>query len=266
MTHRRWLIAAVVASRSIASARCPTCECVAEIGVLRTPDEPKDVALNARVITGYVPDPSRKERFVLRAVGGAPVEVTAAKLHIDTYDTLVLTPAAPLAKNTDYELVLLRDTTTLPYAKLHTSDGADTTAPTWEGALHAEYVPADGCATECKWRRGPRLEISAPIPSDDRSGAELVAIWLTSGAAIDYGKPPTAYVRTREDESGGGFGGLGSPEPRFTIVLGGEGPCIRQTVALPRGARRVRVGVKVMDRAGNASAPRELDARLVATK
>ncbi|HSN27121.1 MAG TPA: hypothetical protein VLT45_12570, partial [Kofleriaceae bacterium] len=162
------------------------------------------------------------------------------------------------------ELVLLRDTNTIPYATLHTSDGADTTPPTWDGSIHAEYRRADGCETECRWRRGARLELAVPVPHDDRSGTELVAVWVSSGAAIDYRKPPTGYVNVHDDENAGGFGGLAPAEPQFTIVLGGPGPCTRQTVALPRGSKRVRIGMKVLDRAGNASAPRELETTLAA--
>jgi len=216
-----------------------------------------------------VPDPARKEQFVLRAVGGAAVAVATEKLHIDNYDTLVLTPTTPLAKNTDYELVLLRDANTIPYEKLHTSDGADSTPPTWEGALRGRYVAADPCGVECNSRRGARVEITAPIPADDRSGADLVAIWVTAGAAIDYRKPVTAYTRVKppDDNALGSFGGLGPPEPpSVTITVGGAGPCTQATVALPRGAKRIRVGMKVLDRAGNASAPREVEVKLAAAK
>lgn len=265
MTLRSWLCCALVAASATASADCPKCECIGEIGLLPQRDEPKDVALNARVITGTVPDPARKEQFVLRAVGGAPVAVAAETLHIENYDTLVLTPTTPLAKNTDYELVLLRDTHTIPYTKLHTSDGPDTTPPTWAGPLHASYARADSCDTECGARRGARVEITAPAPSDDRSGVDLVAVWVTSGAPIDYGKPAAGYVHVRvEDEGGLGMAmGLHEP-PRTTIVVGGAGPCTKETVALPRGAKRIRVGMKVLDRAGNASAPLEVETKLTA--
>lgn len=239
-----------------ASAKCGKCACVAYL-TAGDRDDPTDLALNARVRTGYVPDPAKSERFVLRAVGGAAVEVSEAKLHIDSYDTLLLTPKNPLAKNTEYELVLLRGDRQLPYFKLKTSDGSDTSAPTWEGKLAARYDAPDGCDVDCQERRAGRITISAPVPKDDRSGADLVAVWITSGAAVSYDQPASAYLAIKERNGSLGLGPLGG-EPDVTILLGGEGPCKREAIQLPLGKKQLRIGMKVFDRAGNASEPREV--------
>jgi hypothetical protein len=261
---RRWLVAAALIARE-ASADCPKCECMSYLTALDKRPEPRDVALNARFLTGTLPDLSRDEHFVLRLIGGAPVAVNAEKLHIDTWDTLVLTPTAPLAKNSDYELVLLRGADTLPYGKLHTVDVADTTPPVWTGALDAHFEPADPCSAECNLRRGARVEVTGDLPTDDRSGAELVAVWVTTGKAIDYAKPPTAHVMAHPEEEPS-FGLGASSSPKLSIVIGGPGPCTTPSVPLPRGAKRVHIGLKIYDRAGNASAPRELDVKLAAPR
>lgn len=259
--NRLWVVAALTLASADASA-CPKCECVGYFTVLRHHDEPRDVALNARVITGTVPDPARKERFVLRPTGGQPVAVTSERLHVNSYETMVLTPTAPLAPKTEYELVMLRGDNVLPYSTFVTSDGTDAAAPTWTGELQAKFVAADACSVECNDRRGARVEITAPAPADDRSGADLAAVWITSGAAIDYSKPPSGYVHAAPEDDSNSIQ-LGPPvPPHVTIVLGGPGPCTEESIALPRGAKQVRVGMKVIDRAGNASEPREIQVRL----
>jgi hypothetical protein len=262
---RLCVVAAVMLASADASAGCPKCECMSYLAALHTPEEPRDVALNARVIAGTVPDPARSEHFVLRPVGGQPIAVTSTPLHLGTHDTLVLTPTAPLAANTEYDLVMLRGENAVPYAKFVTSEGIDATAPTWTGDLVGTFVPADTCRVDCNERRGARVEITAPIPADDRSGAELVEVWVTSGARIDYTKPATANVLVNADEGTGDIA-LGAVAPHVTIVVGGAGPCKQQSIALPRGATQVRIGMKVIDRAGNASEPRELDVKLVAPR
>jgi len=253
---RAHLILVLTLASADAAAKCRECVCMGYLTAMRDPD-PTDVALNARFRTGYVPDPAKKERFVLRAVGGPPLAVSEAPMRIDTYDTLVLTPASPLAKNTEYELVLVRGELTLPYYKVKTTDGTDGSAPIWEGDLEARYQPPDGCTVGCQERRGARITITAPVPKDDRSGADLVGVWITSGASPDYEKPASAYLGIRQRDEGPGalFGGGG---PQVTLVLGGEGPCHRSALNLPAGARQLRLGMKVIDRAGNASQPREL--------
>jgi hypothetical protein len=237
-----------------AVAKCGKCDCVAYLSASDR-DDPSDVALNAKVRTGYVPDPAKSERFILRPVGGSAVAVSEAKLHVDSYDTLVLTPASPLAKNSEYELVLLRGDKSLPYFKLKTTDGVDASAPTWEGKLEASYEPPDGCDVDCQERRAGRITLYAPVPKDDRSGADLVAVWITSGAALDYDKPASAHLGIRVRSMG--LASLGG-DPQVTIVLGGGGPCKQEALKLPVGAKQLRIGMKVFDRAGNASAPREV--------
>jgi hypothetical protein len=244
-----------LASADVA-AKCNDCVCVGVLTALRDPD-PTDVALNAKVRTGYVPDPAKSEHFVLRAVGGPPLTVSETQIHIDAYDTLVLTPVSPLAKNTEYELVLLRGERTLPYAKLKTTDGTDTSAPIWEGKLEARYDPPDGCKVGCQERRGARITVTAPVPKDDRSGADLIGVWI--GASLDYDKPASGYLAIDERNTGSlGLGSLGGGEPKITLVLGGEGPCHRPNLKLPVGTKQLRIGMKLIDRAGNASLPREV--------
>lgn len=196
------------------------------------------------------------------------MSVKAENLHVDTYDTQVLTPVAPLAQDTDYELVLLRGETTVPYFTLRTSEGADTTAPTWSGPLEATFHPSDPCSADCQVRRGARVELTAPVPQDERSGADLVAVWLTAGGPIDYTKPASGYlvaaVEDEGDDLGAGLLGGPAPAPHVELLLGGDGPCKGGSIPLPAGAKRLRVGMKVLDRAGNASAPREVEVQLSA--
>ncbi len=266
MNSGLWLCAALVAVSASASAKCPDCECLSALEGVGDNVEQRDVAINARVITGTVPDTSRKERFVLRPINGEPVAVKSEKLHVDTYDTLVLSPTAPLAKNTDYELVLLRGAETIPYSRFHTTDTTDTTAPTWKGSIEAEFLPPDDCSVACSFRQGARVEITAPTPRDDRSGVEFVSVWVTDGASIDYAKPPTAHVRSMLPNDDIRDVGVGMPPTSVVIVLGGAGPCQQQSIPLPPHAKRVRVGMKAIDRAGNASAPRDVEVLLAAAK
>jgi hypothetical protein len=211
----------------------------------------QDVPTNARIParTGTRRKDEPEAPPLLRRKGGEPVPCDTATIEVDGAELVELRPRQPLAPDTDYEIVVrwFRD------EKKHsfrTGAGADDKPPEWDGILAAEYQPASSCDVSCFHRRDALIEIKVARARDERMGGEDVIydIWIgKGGAAIDYGKPPD-FLRSADgvEES---MRGLGRQEHDYLTIGGahhGGAPG-----ALPRGARKLRLGLRPRDAAGN---------------
>lgn len=258
-------IAVVLGAAPASADECGPCTCVGELRAIQRSEAPRDVALNARFRAGKpISTPELSRRLALRRSGGGEVPHEQRELNVDGHAQVELVPRGPLQKDTEYEVVQWTGEHSLVVASFRTSDGEDATPPRWAGIRAAAYRPADSCSVACSSRRGARVEVETEPPEDDRSGAELVAVWLASGEeAIDYRRAPVGYLTARQSRYE--LGATLDLAPRLKLELGGAGPCVDGTLPLPRGARRLRIGMRAVDRAGNLGAPSEATVEIPGT-
>jgi hypothetical protein len=252
------LVAFLVVAGVAEARRCPECDCIRYISVLEPRDEPRDVAENAVVRVTRQPELRGQPapRHALLGPDGEEVAVDERRLRIEGFAALELVPRGGLAPDTAYRAVVVRGERVLELETFRTGRGRDTTPPAWVGIRAARHVPPTSCSLACNDRRDASIEVVTDPPADDRAGAELLAVWMAKGGgAIDYKRPPLGHVRAERRPAGGIAFGTRSDE--IVLTLGGDGPCRTPSVEIPRGARRVRVGMRPIDLAGNAGAVSE---------
>jgi hypothetical protein len=152
-----------------------------------------------------------------------------------------LLPSAPLSPSTAYEL---RTTRGEIVAVFTTSVLADTRPPTWTGVRSGVVRRFDPrvIGLECG---SPEITLSGEsAASDDQTTRDDIryAAWFGKPSTpIDYTAPPVTWTRA-------------SPDIRFSLQFGNTED---SDFDLPP-QRPLRIGVKAVDFAGNASAPSEL--------
>ena len=103
----------------------------------------------------------------------------------------------------------------------------------------------------------PYVAFRGPLPSDDGTRVSDLAFFVWSvpaaprGAAIDYTRPPDAILSVPEVFRSS------ARTDAFLINWGSESSCDLDTMATPRPQGQRRVGVRVVDLAGNRSEPQE---------
>ena len=197
---------------------------------------------------------------------GRPRHVAAeARVHETKRSSVIeLVPRAALAPKRRYEAWLVErgnKNGARLVGTFRVGPKADLTAPSWSGIKRAVYQPAvppppllpnhpsgRRVVTITSWfNEKSGLQIYGP----PASGADLVAVWAGDpGKPIDYSKPPATYESYR---------GNGNTIP--LVDLGFTSDCADSTFEVPdRDA--IRIGLKFIDLAGNASAPSEIDVKL----
>jgi len=183
--------------------------------------------------------------FVLRAHRGPVVPTTAERLHGRDVVTIDLTPTAPLARETRYEVAAI-DTrvypSTLVIGTFVTGTSTDTTAPLLPslGRLRTHMASAGGglCSAREPWITFEGTNASDPGRPDADLG---YAVWrLEKNAAVDTRRPPDAFLAS----TGG------------AAVLGSTSVCDPHPFDL--SGRAVDLVVAAVDEAGNRSPARKV--------
>jgi hypothetical protein len=174
----------------------------------------------------------------------APIAATERAWTTTDVERATLVPDAPLAPRTAYELWTSRGEIVGLFT---TGDAPDTTPPTFRGVEGARVLERTG-PIECGL---PRLVANGKaLATDDRTEQRdiLYAVWAEPGA-IDYTKPPRGWTTAEDDRRGRGF----------TLTYGSteQGD---DDLDLP-AKRPLRIGIRAIDLAGNASAPSEVTVR-----
>ena len=208
----------------------------------------------------------------LRAAG-AVGPVTPIALRESTSGevaTVVIIPAGPLAPNERFEVVYVeQDAKEAPriLATFTTGDRIDDKPPIWAGVTSHSKVGAWPHATPPRPQQrakpgvivldaldcgGPGLAFKGLLAAtDDDTRAEDLryAVWMGDpDAPIDYTAPPLAYESgTLEPQRSSGMA--------LVVLFGGR--LSPNGFSFPAGKRTVKVGLRAIDLAGNASAPSE---------
>lgn len=160
-------------------------------------------------------------------------------------ERIELTPLAPLAPSTAYEL---RSSRGEVLGAFTTSVMEDKRAPTWSGVTRGSLYRfrAGVIDVECGTSL---LDVEGPSEAvDDQTTSEDIryAVWAGKpGAPLDYTLPPLAWTARSPYRSEGRFGlDYGSSEFGNDIDLPKERP--------------LRIGIKAYDLANNATAPSEI--------
>lgn len=166
----------------------------------------------------------------------APKVVDADLKEIDAggHRIVELIPKQSLAAKTKYEVVMrVGSAGDEIVGELTTGDAADTEAPEFQGIQEARYVRWHHDATAC----GTGEWVVRLTTAKVEKGADLYGIWWAGeDGKVRYESSPAAYVW-----------GSGANE----ILLGRWSSCLARNVILPKDAKRLTVGVRAIDWAGN---------------
>jgi hypothetical protein len=195
----------------------------------------------------------KKWDLELRRVGNPEVVATEQRvIGTEQLRTLEIWPVAPLAPNAFYvvarrgEPAEAKSPAGSPSlrADFKTTDQIDTTPPSWAGASAARYL-AQGVAgdrSSCAVHE-PVIEIDAAEPKDDDTPATAIVlgVWLAGPTgAFDYAAAPAVIAR------------IGSGH----AYLGRTSYCSESDFPARKAA--LKLGLRALDLAGNASAPSEV--------
>lgn len=194
---------------------------------------------------------------------GAPPVVVATTLReskAGNLATVVMTPSAPLAARTRYEVVRIERSGKVPLTILGTfatGDAIDDKPPSWPGikshhVSSTEPIKRGGVVTipmECA-ENG--VQINADTAATDEgtppSGLRYAVWFADDGSAIDYASPPAMILQgqTIPKRNGG-------DELILMVPLDRDGK-----LALPNDKKKAKLGVRAIDAAGNPSAASEI--------
>ena len=195
----------------------------------------------------------KKWDLELRRIGN-PEAVAIEQRVIGTEQERMLEiwPVAPLAPNAFYvvarrgEPADAKSPAGFPslHADFTTGDQVDTTPPSWSGASAARYLATGsaGDPSSCSVHE-PVIEIDAAEPKDDDTPAAAIVlgVWIAGPTgAFDYAAAPAVIARI-----GAGHAYLGR-----TSYCGESD--------FPARKAALKLGLRALDLAGNASAPSEV--------
>ena len=206
-------------------------------------------ALSGRVVPSYEePVAARAHALSLLAVtdpGGASAAIpTRWRARSDETGILFeLVPIMPLRPESDYfVLAHTREGQVRLGTGFRTGQQRDDSAPVWPGIKRAVYVPpwrSPAANGDCSFllNHGPQAELGIYGATDE--GAVRYAVWLAKPwEHLHYEDTPRTYLTPA----------------RGTLTVDG----------LPKGAPRLRIGVRAVDAAGNLSPPSEVELPLPA--
>jgi len=203
-----------------------------------------------------------------RARASQVIEARVERLQTIQFTTLRIVPLAPLSPNRRYEI---RGFSVWPLQEpergrllgtFRTGSYTDSAGPTWSGPARADAHSLAGPLRAARRGQGvislpvgpeqigPAFDVFGPTPVDDHTSPSSLryAVWQAGDdGSIDYRRPPTAILahEPKHDTEGRLF------------VAGAENECMRRAFPFP-ATGRYRVGIKVLDLAGNASSPGEV--------
>jgi hypothetical protein len=232
--------------------------CTCAMPAVQVTPSPTDTApLNARIRVIVPVDPSvstfelavagkkqpkkAKKKKKKKVKKGRIVEVQRSDLRSGALWFVELAPRELLESGTRYELSMVSaGGAPAVIGEITTGQMPDQVPPAWTGVSKTELTKLTASPGSCA--TGKPFAVFQHKPEKD---AAVYAVWVAEdGAAIDYGKPPRAWLR---DWAG-------------TLTLGPASICTPSNLEL-QASGKLRVGFKALDHAGNASAPSEVTLR-----
>lgn len=213
--------------------------CAVPEPALWSPASDAAAPLDARVVVSLGGYAGLVRAVELRAVGGDVVAARQRELPGPLGQRLLeLTPEAPLAAGTTYELVARRPASWHPnewvFGAFTTGRGADASAPALRvlAARLAERATGAGRA-----RRWIELDLATQAGADE-SRAALFAVWLPDARGrLDLDAPPSVLL----------------PREGDTLRISSPEPCGGHVVPLPELRARAEIGVAALDAAHDQS-------------
>ncbi|MBI4508315.1 MAG: hypothetical protein HY698_01680 [Deltaproteobacteria bacterium] len=208
--------------------------------------------LNTRVRITF-PREAKSDKVLIReklAKGAprAPVVVKSERRDFQSADFRMaeLVPDAPLAPLTRYEVLVLHSGgKETAIGEFSTGGEPDTTPPSWEGLVKATFFQLP--ATCCNCSTGSpyaTLVTSKATDPESKSSALSYEIWASDeNGQVDFSKPPLMILR---DWSG-------------HISLGHQSQCTPANFRFPEKRTSLKIGVRVVDLAGNQGKPSEIE-------
>jgi hypothetical protein len=244
---RAVVIALALAAALPAVHDAGACSCMAPRGAIVAPDRLDDAPLNTKVRLLVPKDKGAPPvRATLRVhATGDEVPTKTRSTRVGWVTLVELTPAAPLAPSTRYEVAVVDDSihpSVRVVGTFATGTAADTMAPRIDKLGAAEARVPGRHRTSCSVS-GPWIEIDDVAASDPgRPNAQLAwAVWRGNAAGvIDTSKPPETLVDAT----------------RGVLTIGRAHSCDWHDFALPAGV--VWLGVAAIDEAGNTSPVRKV--------
>lgn len=259
MQRRWWSLLLCFASLSVAEPAF-ACSCGRrEVEVV--PNERLEAPLNARILVflyadelhrhdpdlarNRAPDADELARidevtFLVRRLGRRPLDVERRSFGAGDVRVLELRPREPLEPWRSYEVVAVfpsRQTRVLE--TFMSGDTPDHSAPQDTRLESARYNQQLRMSGECNTGEpGIRLQTRVPheATGDYVSIPFTYEVWsATAGQTIDYDRPPETIVRDGGE----------------TFMLGHANRCNPRNFVLPDRATRLRLGLRVVDTAGN---------------
>ncbi len=205
--------------------------------------EGADAPINSTVVVwipSYVSKGAEVSLSLRKKSSGDPVTVDYRNLGSAATTVIELMPKAKLSPNTEYEIVRMEGDAPTVAGSFITGTREMSGAPAWKGVAKASYFKAVPVCCMCM-TADPYAEIEFADKLDDKKAKQYrVAIWMAgSDGKIDYKKSPVTY-----DDAGG------------TLWLGHPSTCAPANFAFPK-QKALRLGVKLVDLAGNASTASE---------
>jgi hypothetical protein len=173
----------------------------------------------------------------VRKKSGDTITVDYKKLGSASVTVIEMTPKGTLSPNTEYEIVRLDGETASVVGSFST--GAREEHP-GKGIAKANYYKAVPVCCMCM-TSDPYAQIELKEKIDDKRATQYrVGIWIAgSDGKIDYKKPPVTYEQTGD-----------------TLWLGHPSTCSPANFLFPK-SKTLKLGVKLVDLAGNASTASE---------
>jgi hypothetical protein len=183
-----------------------------------------------------------RQAVELRVAGGKKAVAVDIKQHpAGDYELVELVPKASLRGNTQYVIV---DGGGKELGRFKTTAGANREPLIWHGVAKAtteRYARGGGgsCITRRTFAKLAMAESDPPPPAGTRL---IYAVWAADATGkLDYKKPPLTYAVDDPDE----------------LLLGSPSICRPDNVRFP-DVQTLKLGVKIIDTAGNASPPSEV--------
>jgi hypothetical protein len=206
--------------------------------------------------------------------GGADVACRRRVIGMEKERIIELVPVQPLDPEQSFHIVITtparpgkiggrgasaRQNTSRFVSEFTTGGSLDQQPPTWAGITSAQiarrrfFVVHQGNKTiraMDSGRNDPWLVVNAPQARDDASpGAQLAyAIWIAGPQGrVDYTRPPVSFLAWRDGRI------LAGRDEAFSD----SDMCDIPSFPFPDVSKPLRIGIRAIDPAGNASAPSE---------
>jgi hypothetical protein len=219
------------------------CSCGAP-RVTISPDD-ADAPTNSTVIVwlpSYVGNPTEVTFSLRKKASSDQVAVDYRPGGAAALAVIEMVPIAKLDSNTTYEVVMVKGQgAPTPVGSFATGKTALTGTPAFQGIAKAGYYKAVPVCCMCQ-TEDPYAVIELKDKIDENRAKQIrFGVWMSDAAGkIDYKKPPTTYSSAREN-----------------LYLGHPSICGSANFTFPK-QKALKLGVKLVDLAGNASAASEV--------